>query len=189
MQHSFYEDKLGLIMRHNQMLKIITFGLVASMLLCLTVILTRHTTVRTIVLPSNGASSYWIESGRVSENYVSDMSEYILYLYLTMSDVSRDKHADTLLKLAAPSSQGELVHQLKNEGDRVHRENMITVFYPQEVSVESDNLSAVVNGRLDGFNARERVLSEQLSYRVKFTLNQGRLWLVAIEKNSEDKHA
>ena len=92
---------------------------------------------RVVVVPPNISKTFWVESERVSAEYLEQMAYFLLQLTLNVTPQSIDHQSRVLLQYAAPASYGELRSVLATAAERVKRDGASTVFSAQDLAATS----------------------------------------------------
>ena len=93
---------------------------------------------RVVVVPPSINKTFWVESERVSAEYLEQMAYFLLQLTLNVTPQSIDHQSRVLLQYAAPASYGELRSVLATAAERVKRDGASTVFSAQDLAVDRE---------------------------------------------------
>ena len=139
-----------------------------------------------IVLP-NIHKTFWVESDRVSSEYLEQMGYFLMQLTLNVTPQSVDHQAKLLLQYAAPASFGELRTALLAAAERLKRDGASTVFSAQNLVVDERTLQVGVRGQLTTFISDRRVSEVSKAYAIELQYAGGRMFLKAFrETNPND---
>ncbi|MBI2293794.1 MAG: type IV conjugative transfer system protein TraE [Betaproteobacteria bacterium] len=142
---------------------------------------------RIVVVPPTIHKTFWVESDRVSSEYLEQMGYFLMQLTLNVTPQSVDHQAKVLLQYAAPASFGELRTALLTAGERLKRDGASTVFSPQDLSVDERALRVGVRGQLTTFISDRRVSEVSKGYAIELQYSGGRVFLKAFrETNPND---
>jgi conjugal transfer pilus assembly protein TraE len=142
---------------------------------------------RVVVVPPTIHKTFWLESDRVSAEYLEQMAYFLMQLTLNVTPQSVEHQAKVLLQYAAPASFGELRTALLAAGERLKRDGASTVFSAQELSVDERALRVGVRGQLTTFVSDRRVSEVSKGYAVELQYSGGRVFLKAFrETNPND---
>ena len=81
-------------------------------------------------MPPTINKSFWVESDKVSADYLEQMGYFLAQLVLNVTPQSVDYQSNLLLQYAAPASYGELKTAMAVAGERLKRDGAATVFSP-----------------------------------------------------------
>ena len=142
---------------------------------------------RVVVVPPTIHKTFWVESERVSAEYLEQMGYFLMQLTLNVTPMSVDHQAKLLLQYAAPASFGELRAALAAAGQRLKRDSASTVFSAQDVSVDERGLRVGVRGQLTTYISDRRVSDVSKGYAIELQYAAGRVFLKAFrETNPND---
>lgn len=142
---------------------------------------------RVVVVPPTIHKTFWVESDRVSAEYLEQMGYFLMQLTLNVTPMSVDHQARLLLQYAAPASFGELRAALAAAGQRLKRDSASTVFSAQDVSVDERGLRVGVRGQLTTYISDRRVSDVSKGYAIELQYAAGRVFLKAFrETNPND---
>ncbi|MBI2224440.1 MAG: type IV conjugative transfer system protein TraE [Betaproteobacteria bacterium] len=142
---------------------------------------------RIVVVPPTIHKTFWVESDRVSSEYLEQMGYFLMQLTLNVTPQSVDHQAKVLLQYAAPASFGELRTALLTAAERLKRDGASTVFSPQDLSVDERALRVGVRGQLTTFISDRRVSEVSKGYAIELQYSGGRVFLKAFrETNPND---
>ena len=142
---------------------------------------------RIVLGPPTIHKTFWVESDRVSSEYLEQRGYFLMQLTLNVTPQSVDHHAKVLLQYAAPASFGELRTELLASAERLKRDGASTVFSPQDLTVDERTLRVGVRGQLTTFISDRRVSEVSKGYAIELQYSGGRVFLKAFrETNPND---
>lgn len=142
---------------------------------------------RVVLVPPAIHKTFWVESERVSSEYLEQMAYFLMQLTLNVTPQSVDHQAKVLLQYAAPASFGELRTALLNAAERLKRDGASTVFSAQDLAVDERALKVGVRGQLTTFVSDRRVSEVSKGYAIELQYSAGRVFLKAFrETNPND---
>lgn len=142
---------------------------------------------RIVVVPPSIHKTFWVESDRVSSEYLEQMGYFLMQLTLNVTPQSVDHQAKLLLQYAAPASFGELRTALLAAAERLKRDGASTVFSAQNLVVDERTLRVGVRGQLTTFISDRRVSEVSKAYAIELQYAGGRMFLKAFrETNPND---
>ena len=137
---------------------------------------------RIVVVPPSIHKTFWVESDRVSSEYLEQMGYFLMQLTLNVTPQSIDHQARLLLQYAAPASFGELRTALLSAAERLKRDGASTVFSAQDITVDERALKVGVRGQLTTFISDRRVSEVSKAYAIELQYAGGRLFLKAFRE-------
>lgn len=142
---------------------------------------------RVVIVPPTIHKTFWLESDRVSAEYLEQMGYFLMQLTLNVTPQSVEHQAKVLLQYAAPASFGELRTALLAAAERLKRDGASTVFSAQELAVDERALRVGVRGQLTTFVSDRRVSEVSKGYSIELQYSAGRVFLKAFrETNPND---
>lgn len=142
---------------------------------------------RVVVVPPTINKTFWVESDRVSAEYLEQMAYFLMQLTLNVTPQSVDHQSRVLLQYAAPASFGELRTALAAAAERLKRDGASTVFSAQDLAVDERALRVGVRGLLTTFISDRRVSEVSKGYAIELQYSGGRVFLKAFrETNPND---
>lgn len=139
---------------------------------------------RVVVVPPSINKTFWVESERVSAEYLEQMAYFLLQLTLNVTPQSIDHQSRTLLQYAAPAAYGELRSALTTAAERVKRDGASTVFSAQDLAVDASAQRVGVRGLLTTFISDRRVSEVSKGYAIELQYSGGRIFLKALRETS-----
>ncbi len=142
---------------------------------------------RVILVPPAIHKSFWVESDKVSAEYLEQMGYFLAQLVLNVTPQSVDYQSKLLLQYAAPASYGEIKTAMAVAGERLKRDGAATVFSPRTINVDERALKVAVQGQLTTFISDRRVSDVSKSYLIELQYAQGRITIKSFkETNAND---
>ncbi len=142
---------------------------------------------RVVLVPPSIHKSFWVESDKVSAEYLEQMAYFLAQLVLNVTPQSVDYQSKLLLQYAAPGSYGEIKTAMAVAGERLKRDGAATVFSPRTINVDQRALKVAVQGQLTTFISDRRVSDASKSYLIELQYAQGRITIKSFkETNAND---
>ena len=135
---------------------------------------------KTIVTPPVIEKSFWVHGERVSPEYLEQMALFFAGLALTYHPDNIDDQVRIFLRYADPAVYGALAARLEADAEKVRRNNLSAVFYPQEVRVKG--LQVALTGQLASFVGNKPIETRQGVFRFQFDYRGGRLFVSQFEE-------
>jgi conjugal transfer pilus assembly protein TraE len=139
---------------------------------------------RIVIVPPSIHKTFWVESDRVSSEYLEQMGYFLMQLTLNVTPQSVDHQAKLLLQYAAPASFGELRTALLAAAERLKRDGASTVFSAQDLVVDERALKVGVRGQLTTFISDRRVSEVSKAYAIELQYAGGRMFLKAFRETN-----
>ena len=142
---------------------------------------------RVILVPPTINKSFWVESDKVSAEYLEQMGYFLVQLVLNVTPQSVDYQSKLLLQYAAPASYGEIKTAMAVAGERLKRDGAATVFSPRTINVDERALKVAVQGQLTTFISDRRVSEVSKSYLIELQYALGKITIKSFkETNAND---
>lgn len=142
---------------------------------------------RVILVPPTINKSFWVESDKVSAEYLEQMGYFLVQLVLNVTPQSVDYQSKLLLQYAAPASYGEIRTAMAVAGERLKRDGAATVFSPRTLNVDERALKVAVQGQLTTFISDRRVSEVSKSYLIELQYALGKITIKSFkETNAND---
>jgi conjugal transfer pilus assembly protein TraE len=142
---------------------------------------------RVVLVPPTIHKTFWVESDRVSAEYLEEMAYFLVQLTLNVTPVSVDHQSRVLLHYAAPASYGELRAALLAAAERLKRDGASTVFSAQDLLVDEAGFRVGVRGQLTTYISDRRVSEVPKGYAIELQYAGGRVSLKSFrETNPND---
>jgi len=142
---------------------------------------------RIVVIPPVVHKTFWLETDRVSPEYLEQMGYFLMQLTLNVTPQSVDHQAKVLLTYAAPIAYGELRTALAATAERLKRDGAATVFSAQDITVDERTMKVGVRGQLTTYVSDRRVSDVAKGYAIEFQYSAGRIFLKTFrETNPND---
>ena len=173
------------VRKRNRNLGLAAGGLIASLLICLVIIVNLVGTERTIVVPPSIDKTFWVTKDQVSKEYLEQMGSFIAWLILDVSPASIDWKKDILLNYVAPDQHGAMQSRQEIESERLKRINASTSFLPQQLVPSEERQSVVIRGRLRTQVNGQETATQTKAYLAEFRYAGGRMHLNAFKEMSQ----
>ena len=175
---------LKALRQRNERLSLTVGGLIASIVLCLVIILNLIGTERTVVVPPSIDKTFWVTKDHASREYLEQMGAFMAWLVLDVTSSTVDWKKDILLNYVAPDQHGAIKSRQEVEAERLKRINAATSFLPQQLVANETDQSVVISGRLRTLVNGQETANETKSYLAEFQYVGGRMHLKAFKETA-----
>jgi conjugal transfer pilus assembly protein TraE len=141
---------------------------------------------RVILVPPTVSKSFWLDSEKVSGDYLDQMALFLAHLMLNISPRSVDFQAKTLLQYASPEAYAELKTAMASTSERLKRDNAVTLFQPVTFTIDEPGMRVVINGVLATYIGDKRVTETSKVYLIEFRYSGGKLYLSGFKETSSN---
>jgi conjugal transfer pilus assembly protein TraE len=142
---------------------------------------------RVVVVPPAIHKTFWVETERVSPEYLEQMGYFLAQLTLNVTPQSVEHQSRLLLQYAAPASWGDLRTAMAANAERIKRDGASTVFSPQDLQIDERTQRVGLRGLLTTFISDRRVSEVSKGYAIELQYAGGRIFLKTFrETNPND---
>lgn len=140
---------------------------------------------RVVLVPPTIHKSFWVESDKVSAEYLEQMAYFLIQLVLNVTPQSVDYQSKLLLQYAAPASYGEIKTAMAVAGERLKRDGAATVFSPRTINVDERAMKVAVQGQLTTFISDRRVSESSKSYVIELQYALGKITIKSFKETND----
>jgi conjugal transfer pilus assembly protein TraE len=180
MKYEKKQTNLQYVTSQRNYYRLITIGLL-GLTLILSILLFRQNS-RVILVPPTIEKPLWVESNKVSTDYLERMAVFIINQILDVSPDSAKYQRNLILPYVAPEFYGDFKSRLESEEKMMSLEQVTTSFSPKTILVDEKKLTVTVVGNLISFVGRERIDQDQKVYEMAFRQKDGVVLLTHFEK-------
>ena len=137
---------------------------------------------RVILVPPAIHKSFWVESDKVSAEYLEQMGYFLIQLALNVTPQSIDYQSRLLLQYVAPASYGEIKTNMAIVAERIKRDGASTVFSARNLTADEQGLKVSIQGGLTTFISDRRVSEVTKSYLVELQYAAGKLTIKSFKE-------
>lgn len=153
---------------------------VAALALTLTTALSSYAlasrTERIVLVPTLHSDTA-LSSQTPSPDYLEAVTRDVANLFLNRHPNNLSYFRDNILRLAHPSSHGEIEAALMSTERRLIATKSSTVFFPTEIYVDLEGLYSEIKGELQTYLGPERTATERKVFAADWRFQSMRLWL------------
>ncbi len=192
MQLTHYKSRLQEILaQRNGYLVLAALLALVSLLLTISVcrLIGRE---RIVITPPVVNQAFWVEARAVSPEYLSQMASFLAQLRLNLTPGNAVYQQETLLRYTDPAYYGDLKNELVSEAEQLEKTHTSLIFYPVEVTVDTQQLTAQMTGNLSATVGNDHLPAQRIHYQLQFRYSEGRLWLKSFEEMKDphnDEHS
>jgi len=182
MEQLLHEKQQQTHIRLYQRYQRLTYVLAAVMLLLLLMLFKLIGHERTVLLPLQVESPFWVSQTQVSDSYLNEMTRTFAWLLLNTTPNIVGQQQATLLRYVHPKDYSSVKAKLDQDAEQIKRENITSTFYPSNQTIDSENLHVTLQGQLHLRAGQGEVIKQDNTYHLQYKYQQGRLWLAAFNK-------
>ena len=177
-----FKSKLNNAIAGKKYWKIISTIQTLTILLLAFVVIGSANNERTIFMPPTISKTFWIEDNRTSPEYLEMMAHFFAGLTLNTSPESVSYQNKLFLSFTAPSSYRVLKPLLTSDAQRIKAGNFSQIFFSRNIKIYEKAMTAVITGRKVVYVGKTQTSSEERTYRMKFKMTDGRIWITEFTK-------
>ncbi|MDB2613573.1 type IV conjugative transfer system protein TraE [Chlamydiales bacterium] len=140
---------------------------------------------RTLVVPPVIEKAFWVDSNRVSPEYLEQFGLFLAQQILSKSFSSAKTQMDTVMRYASPSFSGTLFNKLEQEILDLKEKKAAYSFFTSESYVDANKLELILVGDRHYFSDGHLISKEQDAYKFRFSFNGSMLFLEEIESGKK----
>lgn len=173
MRRQVYQSSLMNSMWWRNLWMVVALIMVCSNLALIYWLYNKDLAEKTVFLPPDVSTSFWIKGEDYSASYLSELAHYIAQLTLSYSPANIEYQHRKVLEQVTPLAYDTVSQRLTVDAKAVREKNVSAVFYPVESKV-LDNRVAIIG--LWRYNIKGQLVEErQIVWRVDFEKRAGRL--------------
>jgi len=130
---------------------------------------------RIVIVPPEIQKSFWVTSGKVSPEYLSEMVLFLTSLSFNMTPSNAAMQHSVLLRYVDSAYYETLKMKLIDVEDQIKKEHITTSFYPGDIKVDTKKLIAEVSGDLQYTVGDTQLPPTHVTYQIRFSYKQGQL--------------
>ena len=169
----------------NRLLKFAVFVTSASTVICMFMAVHAVKTQRTIILPPVVDKRIVISGTQVNDDYIRLYSRYITSLLLCWHPAGISSNFADLLTLATPGHFPELKNRLSENELTMKKIHASSMFYPSQIKINRKDRFFTVTGIRRLFTPAAVLENKIRSYRVDYTILNGRLFVRNISEQEK----
>lgn len=170
-----YDSRLFQLVKQRNRYIVFAMGLLVTNFIQTLIIFCMIGNWHTVVVPAGLSKTFWVSHSDVSESYLSEMTQYFAGLALNISPDNAAYQRDAILKYTDPASYGRLKNQFIANEDHLKQNNLTTSFYPVDIQVDTQQLTAKITGDLKSYVGSQLTSSVRQTYLAMYTYHHGRL--------------
>ena len=137
---------------------------------------------RVIVVPPAVHKTFWVETDKVSAEYLEQMGYFLIQLALNVTPQSVDYQSKLLLQYVAPGSYGDIKTTMAVVAERLKHDGASTVFSARNLTTDEHAMKVAIQGSLTTFIGDRRVSEVMKSYLVQLQYAAGKLTIKSFKE-------
>lgn len=168
-------SRFSALMRQRNVLAVAVLGLILLALMQVFLIMQKS---EHIILKPIAATDLSLSSDTPSPEYLEAVTRDVSTLFLNRHPNNIEYFRNSILRLAHPSTHGELEAALVATERRMNASKSATVFYPNEIYVDPQETYTEIRGTLETYLGPKRVKQEKVIFAADWRYESMRLWLL-----------
>jgi conjugal transfer pilus assembly protein TraE len=182
MKWTLYQSKLKRVLRHRNLFLRLAFAELGIIGLLILGILYAFTHQRIVITPPVVERSFWVGHSDVSAEYLAEMTNFFIGLRFNLSPANAVTQRDILLRYTDPRYHQTMKTLLVKEGDKISKDHISLSFYPVDIKVNPQTLTARVTGDLASTVGNTALPTARLTYQIHYNYRDGRLLVQSFEE-------
>ena len=180
MKDTIFNSKLAEIKNKLTIWMVIAVGMSASNFLLVIFLFMLQSPEKTIIVPTEIRSSFWVQGDQVSPEYYSEMAEVFVSKMLNYNSANAEGQFAEVLKFMDPVGFNVMQGKMKAEAADIKSRNMSSAFYQQEIKVVGKNVLGY--GELVSMMSGQTIGIQKIGYKLEFDYRNGKLFVKKFER-------
>lgn len=180
MKESIFNSKLAEIKNKMTIWMMIAVGMGASNFLLVVFLFMLQSPEKTIIVPTEVRSSFWVKGNQVSPEYYSEMAEFFVGKLLSFNAANAEGQFAEVLKFMDPIGFNVMQVKMKAEAAEIKSKNMSSAFYQQEIKVVGKKVLGY--GELVSMMSGQTISIQKIGYKLEFDYRNGKLFVKSFER-------
>lgn len=185
MQYTVAQEKIQFLSRMLRYFLLISIGLLISNIFLTWLVGWSFAHQKRTIVPAIISKSFTVSDTTVDASYLRQMALFFTSERLNITPSNINQSHTTILQYTDSKFYHEFTSILSNEKQAVIKQNISSVFYPEEVIPNSGDLSVVINGSLTHWVGNVALSSARKSYQLKFSYRSGNLKVLSFSEIKE----
>lgn len=186
MEYKIAQNKLQFLSGRLHYLLLISIGLLVSNIFLVWLVGWSFAHQKRTITPAVITQAFTVSDSAVDASYLRQMALFFIAERLNISPSNIKQSHATILQYTDSRFYHEFVSILENEKQAVMKQNISSVFYPEEVITNGD-LSVLINGSLTHWVGNVALSSVKKSYQLKFSYRSGNLKVLSFTEIKSEK--
>ncbi len=187
MKNDLFIQKTSNIFAENRLLKFCMIVLSTAVVLCMIIALRAAKYQKTIILPPDEHYRVVVSASDANDDYVKLFTRYCMNLLLNYTPGLIENQMEDVLKMATPGFYPELKLRLMELADNAEKAQIVSVFYPNVIEVDTIKKEILVTGLRKKFTHSTIIENGQKKYLINYLIIYGRFYINGLsEKNDKN---
>lgn len=175
MEYKTAQTKLQILSGRLHYLLLVSLGLLISNIFLVWLVGWSFTHQKRMVVPVEISQSFTISDHSVDASYLRQMGLFFIGERLNITPTNIEQNHHIILQYTDPRFYHEFVNILNKEKEAIVKQNISSVFYPEEIMPSSKELAVLIKGSLMHWVGGIPLAPVKKSYVIKFSYKSGYL--------------
>lgn len=189
MEYQIAKTKVQALSNRAHYLLLISVGLLISNIFLVWLVFWSCTNQNRTIVPIEIKQPFTVSNNAVDASYLQQMALFFIAQRLNITPSNIDHSHTNILHHADPRFYHEFVSILGKEKQAVIKQNISSVFYPEEVMPNPQITTVVVKGSLMHWVGGLALVPVKKQYTIKFNYKSGRLKVLSFSEDTEQDQA
>ena len=192
MEYQTAQTKLQLLSGRLHYLSLISIGLLISNIFLAWLVGWALLHQKRVIVPAEITQPFTISDSAIDASYLRQIALFFIAERLNITPSNINQNHNIVLQYTDPKFYHEFVSILDKEKEAVLKQNISSVFYPEEVIPNSKEMSVLIRGSLAHWVGNVDIAPVKKNYVIKFNYKNGNLKVTAFFdffENSQEKEA
>jgi len=175
MEYKAAISQLQLLSKTLKYMSLISFGLLLSNILLIWLVSWAFVHQKRTIVPAEIRQPFTISDASVDASYLKQMALLFSTQRLNISPVNVTQNHNFVLQHTDPKYYHDFVAVLNTEKQEVIKQNISSVFYPEDVIPDTNKMNVLIKGTLARWVGSLAIPQTKKCYLITFTYNSGNL--------------
>jgi len=187
MEYKTAQTKLQMLSSRSHYLLLISLGLLISNIFLVWLLGWSFAHQKRMIVPAKIRQPFAISDSTVDASYLRQMALFFIAERLNITSSNIDQNHNIILQYTDSRFYHEFVDILGKEKQEVMKQNISSVFYPEEIVPNSRNLSVLVKGSLVHWVGNLSLAPIKKTYKIEFSYKSGNLKVLSFSELLENE--
>ncbi|MBU0744931.1 MAG: type IV conjugative transfer system protein TraE [Gammaproteobacteria bacterium] len=189
MEYQIAQNKLQILSGRLHYLLLISVGLLISNIFLVWLVGWSFAHQKRTIVPADMRQSFTVSDSTIDASYLRQMALFFIAERLNITPSNIDQNHSIILQYTDSRFYHKFVDILDKERQAIIKQNISSVFYPEEVIPNTKELSVLTNGSLIHWVGNMALAPAKKSYIVKFSYRSGYLKVLSFSEITEIEQA
>jgi conjugal transfer pilus assembly protein TraE len=187
MEYQTAQTKLQMLSSRLHYLLLVSIGLLISNIFLVWLLGWSFVHQKRTIVPAEIGQAFTISDSAVDASYLRQMALFFIAERLNITSSNIDQNHNIILQYTDSRFYHEFVSVLAKEKEAVIKQNISSVFYPEEVIPNSKALTVAITGSLVHWVGGLALASVKKDYVIKFSYRSGDLKVLSFAEAIEEE--